>query len=212
MAALGSKEAYAILDQMGETAYANYPQQMTKVRKGNLGAAAGFLDAEPLLDWLYSLQPLAGSRKALQYPAFMQTQAWTRKDLHTRARLVDRAEARHDSLRQASDGRDGRRGRRTRAAARLGRAEPGSLRPPARAGAHDARWPQEPQPARPRTRAPTWIAWTICSLSCSTCRSKSWPGKPLSRGRLRAHQVLWRRAGSDDAGRRRPGRRGPSVL
>jgi hypothetical protein len=34
MAALGSERAYEILDEMGETAYQNYPEQMAKMRPG----------------------------------------------------------------------------------------------------------------------------------------------------------------------------------
>ena len=45
--------------------------------------------------WLYALQPLL-EPKGAQYPAFMQTQAWTRKDLHTA--LGSWTELKHDTI------------------------------------------------------------------------------------------------------------------
>jgi hypothetical protein len=45
--------------------------------------------------WLYSFGPLL-EPKGAQYPAFMQTQAWTRKDLHTA--LGSWTELKHDTI------------------------------------------------------------------------------------------------------------------
>jgi hypothetical protein len=45
--------------------------------------------------WLYALQPLITAKDA-GYPAFMQTQAWTRKDLQTA--LGSYAELKHDTI------------------------------------------------------------------------------------------------------------------
>jgi len=95
MAALGSEEAYAILDEMGETEYANYPEQMEKVR-GEIQALEMDSWTQNLYwTWLYSFHPLL-EPKGDQYPAFMQTSAWTRKDLHTA--LGSWTELKHDTI------------------------------------------------------------------------------------------------------------------
>jgi hypothetical protein len=95
MAALGSEEAYAILDQMGETAYLGYPEQMAKLR-GEISALQLDSWTQNLYwTWLYSFEPLL-EPKGAQYPAFMQTQAWTRKDLHTA--LGSWTELKHDTI------------------------------------------------------------------------------------------------------------------
>jgi len=95
MAALGSEEAYNILDQVGETAYANYPEQMTKLR-GEISALELDSWTQNLYwNWLYTLHPLL-EPKGSQYPAFMQTLAWTHKDLH--AALGSWTELKHDTI------------------------------------------------------------------------------------------------------------------
>ncbi|MBN1139542.1 MAG: DUF3160 domain-containing protein [Anaerolineae bacterium] len=95
MAALGSEEAYAILDEMGETAYANYPEQMSKVR-GEIAALQLDSWTQNLYwAWLYAFQPLL-EPKGASYPAFMQTQAWARKDLNTA--LGSWTELKHDTI------------------------------------------------------------------------------------------------------------------
>jgi hypothetical protein len=95
MAALGSEEAYAILDAMGDTAVANYPEQMAKLR-GEISALQLDSWTQNLYwTWLYAFQPLL-EPKDVQYPAFMQTQAWTRKDLHTA--LGSWTELKHDTI------------------------------------------------------------------------------------------------------------------
>ena len=95
MAAMGSEEAYAILDEMGETTFANYPEQMTKLQ-GEISALELDSWTQNLYwTWLYALQPLLEPKDA-QYPAFMQTQAWTRKDLH--AALGSWTELKHDTI------------------------------------------------------------------------------------------------------------------
>jgi hypothetical protein len=95
MAALGSEEAYAILDEMGETEYTGYPEQMTKVR-GEIAALQMDSWTQNLYwTWLHSFGPLL-EPKGAQYPAFMQTQAWTRKDIHTA--LGSWTELKHDTI------------------------------------------------------------------------------------------------------------------
>jgi hypothetical protein len=95
MAALGSEEAYSILDEEGETAYLHYPEQMQKVW-GEVSALEVDSWTQNLYwAWLYSLQPLL-TPKGAEYPAFMQTTAWTRKDLH--AALASWTELKHDTI------------------------------------------------------------------------------------------------------------------
>jgi hypothetical protein len=95
MAAFGSEEAYTILDGMGETAYANYPEQMTKLR-GEISALEIDSWTQNLYwAWLHAFHPLL-EPKGAQYPAFMQTPAWTRKDIHTA--LGSFTELKHDTI------------------------------------------------------------------------------------------------------------------
>ncbi len=95
MAALGSEEAYSILDEMGETAYLHYPEQMVKLQE-EVGALQMDSWTQNLYwAWLYAFGPLL-EPKGAQYPAFMQTQAWTRKDLH--AALGSWTELKHDTI------------------------------------------------------------------------------------------------------------------
>jgi len=95
MAAMGSQEAYTILEQMGETAYKNYPERMNKVRKEIAALQLDSWTQNLYWYWLYALQPLLET-KGNQYPSFMQNQAWTRKDLHTA--LSSWTELKHDTI------------------------------------------------------------------------------------------------------------------
>ncbi len=94
-AALGSKEALDILDAMGETAFANYPARMTKVRKEIAALQLDSWTQNVYWSWLYALQPVIEVKDA-RYPEFMRTQAWTRKDLHTA--LGSFTELKHDTI------------------------------------------------------------------------------------------------------------------
>jgi hypothetical protein len=95
MAAMGSQEAYAILDAMGETEYANYPEQMAKVREEIAGLELDSWTQNLYWSWLYALHPLL-TPKNEQYPAFMRTQAWQRKELQTA--LGSWTELKHDTI------------------------------------------------------------------------------------------------------------------
>ncbi|HMB24763.1 MAG TPA: DUF3160 domain-containing protein, partial [Anaerolineales bacterium] len=95
MAAMGSEEAYSILKDMGENQYANYDTQMAKVRTQIGGLQEDSWTQNLYWSWLYALQPLITPKDA-HYPAFMQTQAWTRKDLHTA--LGSWTELKHDTI------------------------------------------------------------------------------------------------------------------
>jgi hypothetical protein len=94
-AALGSKEALGILEEMGETEYQNYEAQMDKVR-GQLAALEQDTWTENVYwSWLYALHPVI-EPKDERFPEFMRTQAWTRKELNTA--LGSYTELKHDTI------------------------------------------------------------------------------------------------------------------
>lgn len=95
LAAQGSKEAYTILAEMGETDYENYDKQMTKVKEEVSGFGIDSWTQNLYWSWLYALQPIF-EPKSEQYPAFMQTQAWQRKDMQTA--LGSWTELKHDTI------------------------------------------------------------------------------------------------------------------
>jgi len=68
---------------------------MTKVRQEVSGLGVDSWTQNLYWSWLYSLQPLISPKDA-RYPAFMQTQAWTRKDLQTA--LGSWTELKHDTI------------------------------------------------------------------------------------------------------------------
>lgn len=93
--AMGSEEAYSILEEMDETHYLNYDEQMSKVR-GEISALEMDSWTQNLYwSWLYSFQPLL-EVKDEAYPAFMRNPAWVRKDLHTA--LGSWTELKHDTI------------------------------------------------------------------------------------------------------------------
>jgi hypothetical protein len=96
-AAFGSQEAYTILESMGETKYAKYPEQMAKMRT-QVGSLADSQWTENLYwSWLYSFRPLLLPKAANSgYPSFMTNSAWTRKDLNTV--LGSWTELKHDTI------------------------------------------------------------------------------------------------------------------
>jgi len=95
LAALGSTEAYAILDEMGETEYLNFDTQLTKVQNEIASLGTDSWTQNLYWSWLYSFQPIIAPKDA-RFPAFMQTQAWTRKDLQTA--LGSWTELKHDTI------------------------------------------------------------------------------------------------------------------
>lgn len=94
-AALGSREAYAILESMGETGYANYPENMAKMRKYIAGLDRASWTQNLYWGWLYALRPLL-AEKPQGYPAFMRGAAWSRKELNTF--LGNWTELKHDTI------------------------------------------------------------------------------------------------------------------
>jgi hypothetical protein len=94
-AAMGSNEAYDILKDLGATNYVNFDTQMTKVKGEVAGLGIDSWTQNVYWAWLYSFQPLIAP-KGSAYPPFMQTQAWTRKDLQTA--LGSWTELKHDTI------------------------------------------------------------------------------------------------------------------
>ncbi len=95
LSAMGSDEAFSLLDEMGETQYPGYVEQMEKVR-GEIAALEMDSWTQNLYwSWLYALRSLI-EVKGEQYPVFMQTRAWLHKDLHTA--LGSWTELKHDTI------------------------------------------------------------------------------------------------------------------
>lgn len=95
LAAMGSDEAYRLLDEMGETQYENYEAQMEKVKSEVSGLELDSWTQNLYWSWLYAMQPLF-EVKGEQYPAFMQNQAWLHKDMATA--LSTWTELKHDTI------------------------------------------------------------------------------------------------------------------
>jgi hypothetical protein len=94
-AAMGSQEALSLLRGMGEDQYENFDSQMNKVTGEIADLQIDSWTQNVYYAWLYSFQPLI-SVKDTRYPAFMQNQAWIRKDLHTA--LASWTELKHDTI------------------------------------------------------------------------------------------------------------------
>jgi len=94
-AAFGSAEAYSILDGLGETDYACYPENMKKMQDYVGGLATTTWTQNLYWGWLYGLEPLLGPKGA-GYPTFMQNKAWERKELNTF--LGSWTELKHDTI------------------------------------------------------------------------------------------------------------------
>jgi hypothetical protein len=94
-AALGSQRAGKILDQLGETKYANYTQQMGKLKAELSAKREQDWRSNLYWGWLWTLKGLvepAGDG----YPSFMRTQAWLDKQLNSG--LANWSELRHDTI------------------------------------------------------------------------------------------------------------------
>ncbi len=94
-AALGSKEALNILQKLGETEYACYPENMSKMQNYVAGLDTDKWTQNLYWGWLYQLRPLLED-KLTGYPSFMTNAAWTRKSLNTF--LGSWAELKHDTI------------------------------------------------------------------------------------------------------------------
>lgn len=94
-AAMGSSEALDILNGQGETEYACYTENMTKMSDYINELDTDTWTQNLYWGWLYSLKPLT-EEKGEGYPQFMQNQAWTRKDLNSY--LGSYTELKHDTI------------------------------------------------------------------------------------------------------------------
>jgi hypothetical protein len=94
-AVLGSDRALSILEEEGDTQYDGYAEQVARLRQEFNELPDEQWIQNLYWNWLHSLRPLL-SEKGEGYPAFMQTPAWTDKDLHTF--LGSWAELRHDTI------------------------------------------------------------------------------------------------------------------
>ena len=94
-AAQGSDLALDLLHEMGEGEYLNYDAQMAKVTEEVATLELDSWTQNLYWSWLYALQPIF-EPKGESYPAFMQTEAWARKDLQTA--LSSWTELKHDTI------------------------------------------------------------------------------------------------------------------
>jgi hypothetical protein len=95
LAVLGSPRALQILEQEGDTAYRNYPEQMSKLQREFASLPEEQWTENLYWNWLHTLRPLL-VEKGDGYPSFMQSSAWTDKSLHTA--LGSWTELRHDTI------------------------------------------------------------------------------------------------------------------
>ena len=95
MASMGSQRAYQHLEEMGDTGYENYPQQMEKVKTWLNGLTIPDWTETLNNTWLYSFFPLLDP-PGEGYPEFMRSQAWLDKQLN--ATLGSWAELKHDTI------------------------------------------------------------------------------------------------------------------
>lgn len=94
-ATMGSGEAKNILNGIGETQYACYSENMSKMNTYVSGLSTDVWTQNLYWGWLYQLRPLL-DKKSSGYPAFMQNTAWERKELNTF--LGSWSQLKHDTI------------------------------------------------------------------------------------------------------------------
>ncbi len=94
-AAMGSAEAKQILAAAGETKYACFNENLEKMSQYLTGLDQTIWTQNLYWGWLYQLLPLLET-KGEGYPAFMQNQAWARKELNTY--LGSWSQLKHDTI------------------------------------------------------------------------------------------------------------------
>lgn len=94
-AALGSDAALEILTQSGDADFKDYSENMSKLRSSLADAPPRLWQSSLYGGWLNTLRPLI-QEKGQGYPPFMQSKAWTVKNLNTF--LGSWAELKHDTV------------------------------------------------------------------------------------------------------------------
>jgi len=94
-AAMGSKIAYKILDEMGDTGYKMYPENMKKLQDGMSKLPQSQWTTNLYWGWMYTLNTLL-PEYGEGYPMFMQSEEWKKKELNTY--LGSWAELKHDTI------------------------------------------------------------------------------------------------------------------
>lgn len=94
-AAMGSEEAYELLDDAGDTEYENYIENMDGMSKYLANLENEVWTQNLYWSWMYTLLPLV-EEKDEGYPSFMTNQAWTRKQLMTY--ISSWTELKHDTI------------------------------------------------------------------------------------------------------------------
>jgi len=94
-ATLGSQEANSILNQLGETKYACYQENMQQMSEYISTLNTSTWTQNLYWGWLHQLRPLL-TEKQSGYPSFMLNSAWQRKDLNSF--LGSWSELKHDTI------------------------------------------------------------------------------------------------------------------
>ncbi len=94
-AVLGSRRALEILTAEGDTDYDGYAEQLAKLQSEFAALPEEQWTENLYWNWLHTLRSLL-EVKGVGYPTFMQSPAWTDKDLHTW--LGSWTELRHDTI------------------------------------------------------------------------------------------------------------------
>ena len=95
MAALGSERAYEILAEEGDTAWANYDEQLRALRDEFGDVSREDWNRNLYWSWLHSLEALLAP-VGEGYPSFMRTDQW--QDRTLQAALASWTELRHDTI------------------------------------------------------------------------------------------------------------------
>lgn len=94
-AVFGSDKAYKILDNMGETEYEKYDENLTVMKNDFAKYDLTKWTQNLYWSWMYTLQPLLDV-KSKGYPGFMTSDVWVNKDLNTF--LSSWTELKHDTI------------------------------------------------------------------------------------------------------------------
>jgi len=94
-AALGSDTALSVLEEQGATDYEGYSENMEKLRTAFDNTDETLWSASLYAGWLNTLRPIL-EEKGEGYPAFMQSEEWSKKNLETFAGSY--TELKHDTI------------------------------------------------------------------------------------------------------------------